>query len=93
MGEIREYSATFKSVPKILKTAKFCLAAVRQNYGVLQYMPDSLKTEAMCLGAVKDNGWYLKCVPEPLKTEVLEELHYAKKIINYNVDKSKNRDL
>jgi len=61
---------SFKAVPEELKSAEFCLAAVKNNCLVVEYIPDSKNTETMCLVAVKCFGWMHKYVPESLKTKL-----------------------
>jgi len=59
-------------VPKKLwKDEAFCLAAVKQMAGALQYLPKKLITEAICIAAVEQDISALKYVPEKLKTEAL----------------------
>jgi replicative superfamily II helicase len=66
----RPHARSFESVPEVLKTEKFCLAAVRQKGNHLQYVPKELKTEAVCMAAVQQNGAVLEFVPVNLRAKV-----------------------
>ena len=66
------YSAEiFKKVPKNLKTAEFCMAAVQKSGSALEHVPENLKTAEMCLAAVQKSGYALQYVPDNLKTAEL----------------------
>ena len=75
-----------KFVPRPLRTAKVCRAAVEENGEALEYVPEPLRTAELCRAAVKKKGKALKYVPEYLRTaelcraavdDILRELYPA----------------
>ena len=71
LEEIKYNAMKFPLLPKKLKTAKVCLAAVQKLGFMLQYVPNKLKTEKLSNIAVQYWGGSLEYVPQKFKTAEL----------------------
>jgi len=55
-------------IPRNLRTAKVCLAAVKANIRAMEWVPQEIQTVQFCHDLIALGGWYLQCVPQNMRT-------------------------